>query len=130
MLTKLKSYLLSQILESLKLFEIGLYKEVNDMKAIFTQTENEVDQCSVEKKYFEIDKKQRLINNNRLLEENISVEIMYTFLSSLNEVDNCSHCANLEIELSNQQESNKSFNELSNQQESNKSFNKLSNQQK
>ncbi|GJW30209.1 hypothetical protein Tco_0047084 [Tanacetum coccineum] len=37
------------IRESFKLFERGLYKEVNEMKAIFKQMENEVDQCSVEK---------------------------------------------------------------------------------
>ncbi|GKA43803.1 hypothetical protein Tco_0736527 [Tanacetum coccineum] len=36
--------------ESFKLFEMGLYKEVNEMTAIFKQMENEVDQCSMEKK--------------------------------------------------------------------------------
>ncbi|GJX61755.1 hypothetical protein Tco_0294655 [Tanacetum coccineum] len=36
--------------ESFKLFELGLYKEVNEMKGIFKQMEDEVDQCFVEKK--------------------------------------------------------------------------------
>ncbi|GJZ94994.1 hypothetical protein Tco_0667197 [Tanacetum coccineum] len=99
--------------ESFKLFEMVLYKEVNEMKVIFTQMENEVDQFSVEKKYFKIEKKQLLINNDRLLEENISCDIMCTFLRSLNKVDNCGNCERLEIELLNYQESNKSFNELS-----------------
>ncbi|GJY87478.1 hypothetical protein Tco_0502106 [Tanacetum coccineum] len=62
--------------ESFKLFKIGLYKEVNEMKAIFKQMENEDDQCSVGKKYFKIEKKQLLINNDRLLEDNISSDAM------------------------------------------------------
>nr|GEU73540.1 hypothetical protein [Tanacetum cinerariifolium] len=72
--------------ESFKLFEMGLYKE--------------------------IEKKQLLINNDRLLEENISCDVMCTFLRTLHRVDNCESCKSLEIELLNQQESNKSFNEL------------------
>ncbi|GJW34885.1 retrovirus-related pol polyprotein from transposon TNT 1-94 [Tanacetum coccineum] len=46
--------------------------EVKEMKDIFEQMEDEVDQCSVAKKSFEIEKKQLLINNDRLLEENIA----------------------------------------------------------
>ncbi|GKE36613.1 hypothetical protein Tco_1460018, partial [Tanacetum coccineum] len=42
------------------------------MEDISKQMEDEVDQCSVEKKCFENEKKQLLINNDRLLEENIS----------------------------------------------------------
>nr|GEW29189.1 retrovirus-related Pol polyprotein from transposon TNT 1-94 [Tanacetum cinerariifolium] len=63
--------------ESFKHFEMGLYKEVNEMKAIFKQMEDKVDQCSVEKKYFEIEKKQLLINNDQLLEDNISIVLWY-----------------------------------------------------
>ncbi|GJS49996.1 hypothetical protein Tco_0600117 [Tanacetum coccineum] len=51
--------------------------------------EDEVDRCSVEKKYFEIEKKQLLINNDRLLEEDISCDVMCAYLRSLNRVDNC-----------------------------------------
>ncbi|GJY88279.1 integrase, catalytic region, zinc finger, CCHC-type containing protein [Tanacetum coccineum] len=69
--------------ETFKLFEKGLYKEVNEMKDIFKQMEYEVDQCSMEKKSFEIEKKQLLINNDRLLEKNISYDIMCTYLLSL-----------------------------------------------
>ncbi|GJY71398.1 putative reverse transcriptase domain-containing protein [Tanacetum coccineum] len=92
---------------------MGLYKVVNEMKAIFKQMENEIDQCSVEKKYFEIEKKQLLINNDRLFEENILCDVMGIFFCSLHRVDNYESCKSLEIELLNQQESNKSFNELS-----------------
>ncbi|GJY49531.1 hypothetical protein Tco_0439487 [Tanacetum coccineum] len=67
-------------------------KEVKELKDIFEQMEDEVDQCSTAKKYFEIEKKELLINNDRLLEENISCDIMCTYLRSLNEVDNCGKC--------------------------------------
>ncbi|GKB82426.1 retrovirus-related pol polyprotein from transposon TNT 1-94 [Tanacetum coccineum] len=64
-------------------------KEVNEMKDIFKQIEDKVDQCFVAKKSFEIEKEQLLINNDRILEENITNNITCTYLRSLNEVDNC-----------------------------------------
>ncbi|GJV07464.1 hypothetical protein Tco_1345120 [Tanacetum coccineum] len=79
--------------------------------------EDEVDQCSVEKKCFEIEKKQLLINNDRLLEENISCDIMCTYLRSLNEVDNCGKYISLDIVLLDLQESNKSLCELEHHKE-------------
>ncbi|GJV51602.1 hypothetical protein Tco_1447343 [Tanacetum coccineum] len=69
--------------------------------------EDEVDQCSVAKKSFEIEKKQLLINNDRILEENIASDIMCTYLRSLNEVDNCGKCKSLDVVLLDLQESNK-----------------------
>ncbi|GJY34512.1 hypothetical protein Tco_0418981 [Tanacetum coccineum] len=74
--------------------------------------EDEVDRCSVEKKYFEIEKKQLLINNDRLLEENISCDVLCAYLSSLHRVDKCENCSRLETGLLNQRESNKSLCEL------------------
>ncbi|GJX06030.1 hypothetical protein Tco_0193962 [Tanacetum coccineum] len=82
------------------------------MKDIFEQMEDEVDQCSMAKKSFKIEKKQLLINNDRLLEENIASDIMCTYLRSLNEVDNCEKCKSLDIVLLDLQESNKSLSEL------------------
>ncbi|GJS10560.1 hypothetical protein Tco_0367356 [Tanacetum coccineum] len=58
--------------ETFKLFEKGFIAEVKEMKDIFKQIEDEVDQCSVAKKSFEIEKKQLLINNDRIIEENIA----------------------------------------------------------
>ncbi|GJX23023.1 hypothetical protein Tco_0227468 [Tanacetum coccineum] len=98
--------------ETFKLFEKGFIIEVTEMKDIFEQMEDEVDQCFVAKKYFEIKKKQLLINNDRLLEENIASDIMCTYLHSLNEVDNCGKCKSLDIVLLDLQESNKSLCEL------------------
>ncbi|GKA17368.1 hypothetical protein Tco_0697205 [Tanacetum coccineum] len=98
--------------ETFKLFEKGLNDEVKEMKDIFKQMKDEVDQCSVAKKCFEIKKKQLLINNDQLLEENISCDIMCTYLPSLNKVKNCGKCKSLDIVLLDQQETNKSFNAL------------------
>ncbi|GJZ15843.1 hypothetical protein Tco_0551520 [Tanacetum coccineum] len=98
--------------ETFKLFEKGFIVKVKEMKDIFEQMEDEVDQCSMAKKCFEIEKKQLLINNDQLLEENITGDIMCTYLRSLNEVDNCGKCKSLDIVLLDLQESNKSLCEL------------------
>ncbi|GJR49258.1 retrovirus-related pol polyprotein from transposon TNT 1-94 [Tanacetum coccineum] len=62
--------------ETFKYFEKGFITKVKEMKDVFEQMEDEVDQCSVAKKSFEIEKKQLLINNDRLLVENIASDIM------------------------------------------------------
>ncbi|GKB04297.1 hypothetical protein Tco_0832440 [Tanacetum coccineum] len=92
------------IKEAFKFFEKGFITEVKEMKDIFKQMEDEVDQCFVAKKSFEIEKKQLLINNDRLLEENIASDIMCTYLCSLNEVDNYGKCKSLDIVLLDLQE--------------------------
>ncbi|GKD03856.1 integrase, catalytic region, zinc finger, CCHC-type containing protein [Tanacetum coccineum] len=87
-------------------------RKVKEMKDIFEQMKDEVDQCFVAKKSFEIEKKQLLINNDRLLEENIASDFMCTYLRSLNEVDNYGKCKSLDIVLLDLEESNKSLSEL------------------
>ncbi|GKB30638.1 hypothetical protein Tco_0870039 [Tanacetum coccineum] len=96
--------------ETFKLLKKGFIAEVKERKDIFEQMEDEVDQCSVAKKCFKIEKKQLLINNDRLLEENIASDIMCT--CSLNEVDNCGKCKSLDNVLLDLQESNKSLCEV------------------
>ncbi|GJX90184.1 uncharacterized mitochondrial protein-like protein [Tanacetum coccineum] len=106
---------LTALIKSLTTFEQDSHKEVSKMKQIFEGMETEVDECSVKQKYFEIEKKQLLIKNDHLFEENISCDIMCTFLRSLNEVDvssnfscmfidKCTKCESLKTELLNQQE--------------------------
>ncbi|GJU09268.1 retrovirus-related pol polyprotein from transposon TNT 1-94 [Tanacetum coccineum] len=68
--------------ESFKNFKLGLYRKVYEMKAIFQQMETEVDQCFVDRKYFEIEKKELLIENDRLLEQIIFQDIMCTAMHS------------------------------------------------
>ncbi|GKE88427.1 hypothetical protein Tco_1565902, partial [Tanacetum coccineum] len=98
--------------ETFKLFEKGFITEVKEMKDIFEQMEDKVDQCFMAKKSFEIEKKQLLINNDQLLEENITSDIMCTYFRWLNEVDNYGKCKSLDIVLLDLQESNKSLCEL------------------
>ncbi|GJZ21353.1 retrovirus-related pol polyprotein from transposon TNT 1-94 [Tanacetum coccineum] len=57
-------------------FEHGLYKELKEMKAIFNQMETEVAKCSVDKKYFEIEKKEISLDNDHLLEHFICKDVM------------------------------------------------------
>ncbi|GJZ14549.1 hypothetical protein Tco_0550226, partial [Tanacetum coccineum] len=79
-------------------------------------------------KYFNIEKKQLLIENDRLLEESKSCDIMWTILCFVKDfasssnfsclfIDNYAKCECLETDLFNQRENidNKSFNELSKQ---------------
>nr|GEV23763.1 hypothetical protein [Tanacetum cinerariifolium] len=84
-------------------------KEIKELKYIFKQMEDDVDLCSMIKKSFEIEKKQLLINNDRLLEENIASDIMCTYLCSLNEIDTYGKCKSLDIVPLDLQESNKSL---------------------
>ncbi|GJS29170.1 retrovirus-related pol polyprotein from transposon TNT 1-94 [Tanacetum coccineum] len=58
------------------MFEHGLYKELKDMKAVFNQMETKVAKCSIDKKYFEIEKKELSLDNGRLLEHIICQDVM------------------------------------------------------
>ncbi|GJS25894.1 retrovirus-related pol polyprotein from transposon TNT 1-94 [Tanacetum coccineum] len=62
--------------EYFHMFEHGLYKELKEMKAVFNQIETEVAKCSVDKKYFEIEKKEISLDNDRLLEHIICQDVM------------------------------------------------------
>nr|GEU88550.1 hypothetical protein [Tanacetum cinerariifolium] len=64
----------------------GLYREVYEMKAIFQQMKTEVDQCLMDKKYFELEKKELLIENDRLLEQIISQDIVCTIMHSYDDL--------------------------------------------
>ncbi|GKE16928.1 hypothetical protein Tco_1424505 [Tanacetum coccineum] len=86
---KFRTKVTGQNEESFKNFDRYLYKEVNEMKEIFIQMETEVDQCFVDRKYFEIENKELLIKNDRLLEKIMSQDIMCNGMhSSDNNVKN------------------------------------------
>ncbi|GJV98169.1 hypothetical protein Tco_1553421 [Tanacetum coccineum] len=70
------------------LFEHGLYKELKEMKVVFNQMETEVAKCSVDKKYFEIEKKELSLDNDRLLEHIICQDIMNTAMHANDHFDN------------------------------------------
>ncbi|GJX25300.1 hypothetical protein Tco_0231596 [Tanacetum coccineum] len=54
----------------------GLNKEIKYMRTIFSQMETEVAKCSVDKKYFEIEKKELFLENERILEHIICQDVM------------------------------------------------------
>ncbi|GJY29649.1 hypothetical protein Tco_0405416 [Tanacetum coccineum] len=62
--------------EYFQMFDYGLEKELKDMQAIFNQMETKVAKCSVDNKYFEIEKKQLIIENELLLEHIICQDVM------------------------------------------------------
>ncbi|GKB01526.1 integrase, catalytic region, zinc finger, CCHC-type containing protein [Tanacetum coccineum] len=68
------------------MFDHGLYKEITDMKEVFTQTETKVANCSVERKTFAIKEKELLLENDHLLELLISQDLMHTAMNSLEEI--------------------------------------------
>ncbi|GKD86876.1 hypothetical protein Tco_1358030 [Tanacetum coccineum] len=95
------------------------------MKENFKGMETEVNAYSIENKYFQIEKKELFLENDRLLEERMYCDIMCTILCYVKDMDlyselscmfinKCVECEILESELSKQIEKvkNKSFNEL------------------
>ncbi|GKB01477.1 hypothetical protein Tco_0829521 [Tanacetum coccineum] len=61
---------------SFKDFENGLHCELNEVKTMFNQMEAVVEQCSVDKKYFDIQKKEFSLDNDRLLDHIICQDVM------------------------------------------------------
>ncbi|GKC61938.1 hypothetical protein Tco_1089536, partial [Tanacetum coccineum] len=61
---------------SFKDFDNGLHSELNEVKMVFNQMEAVVKQCSVDKKYFDIQKKEVFLNSDRLLEHIICQDVM------------------------------------------------------
>ncbi|GKE73865.1 hypothetical protein Tco_1535906 [Tanacetum coccineum] len=57
-------------------FENGLFNELNEVKMMFNQIEDAIDQCSVDKKLFEIEKKELKLENECLLEHIICQDVM------------------------------------------------------
>ncbi|GJV45868.1 hypothetical protein Tco_1430404 [Tanacetum coccineum] len=64
------------------------------MKAVFTQMETEVAKCSVDKKYFEIEKKKLSLDNDRLLEHIICQDVMNVVIHANDHHDNVLHTNN------------------------------------
>ncbi|GJZ45423.1 hypothetical protein Tco_0593019, partial [Tanacetum coccineum] len=83
------------------MFEHGLNKELKEMKAVFTQMETEVAKCSVDKKYFEIEKKELSLDNDRFLEHIICQEVLNIVMHANDHSDNVLHANNNSLEHDN-----------------------------
>ncbi|GJV13298.1 hypothetical protein Tco_1354839 [Tanacetum coccineum] len=57
-------------------FDNGLLSELNEMKTFFNQMEDAVEQCFVDKKCFDIQKKELFLKNDRLLKHIICQDVM------------------------------------------------------
>ncbi|GKA63544.1 retrovirus-related pol polyprotein from transposon TNT 1-94 [Tanacetum coccineum] len=80
--------------------------EITEVQTVFNQMEAAVDQCSVDKNAFEIQIKQLSIDNDQLLKQIMSQEIVHIAVNSVDIlnvnkscVDECNKCLELETEL-------------------------------
>ncbi|GKA42392.1 hypothetical protein Tco_0735052 [Tanacetum coccineum] len=87
-------------------FDKTLLDEITKVQTVFNQMEAAVDQCSVDKNIFEIQIKQLRIDNDQLLNQIMSQEIMHIVANSVDILDvkkscvnNCNKCLELETEL-------------------------------
>ncbi|GJV51802.1 reverse transcriptase domain-containing protein [Tanacetum coccineum] len=101
---------LNKLKDFFKEFDKGLHDEISEVQAVFTQMEAAVEQCSVDRKCCEIQQKQFLIENDRLLDQIISQDIMNIVVNSSivmcdfvkkndDAIDICNKCLELEVEL-------------------------------
>ncbi|GJT76450.1 retrovirus-related pol polyprotein from transposon TNT 1-94 [Tanacetum coccineum] len=104
----------------LNVFDKGLHTRINEMKAVFNQMDSKVEQCSVDKKCVEIQKKELFLENDRLLELIISQDLLHTTVNSYaaiidyksmekSYIEECSRlenrCTSLEIKVQQSKES-------------------------
>ncbi|GJT15460.1 hypothetical protein Tco_0874166 [Tanacetum coccineum] len=87
-------------------FDKTLLDEIIEVQNVFNQMEAAVDQCFVDKNVFEIQIKQLRIDNDKLLNQIMSQEIVHIVANSMDIlgvkkscVNNCNKCLELETEL-------------------------------
>ncbi|GKB35337.1 hypothetical protein Tco_0880279 [Tanacetum coccineum] len=91
-------------------FDRTLLDEITEVQTIFNQMEEAVDQCYVDKNAFEIQIKQLSIDNDQLLKQIMSQEIVHIAVNSVDILDVKKSCVNecnkcLELETGSQMES-------------------------
>ncbi|GJR32342.1 hypothetical protein Tco_1108574 [Tanacetum coccineum] len=87
-------------------FDKTLLDEITEVQTVFNQMESVVDQCSVDKKVFEIQIKQLRIDNDQLLNQIMSQEIVHSVANFVDILDvkkscvnNCNKCLELKTKL-------------------------------
>ncbi|GKD52718.1 hypothetical protein Tco_1281694, partial [Tanacetum coccineum] len=101
-------------LKSLKdifnVFDKDLLNEIMEVQTVFDQIDVTVQQSSVDKQCLEIDKKELLLENDRLLQQIMSQDVLLTMMNSMSLIgesmnmdrkinESCDKCFNLEAEL-------------------------------
>ncbi|GJW54688.1 hypothetical protein Tco_0098773 [Tanacetum coccineum] len=94
------------LLDTFNAFDRTLLDEITEVQTIFNQMEEAVDQCYVDKNAFEIQIKQLSIDNDQLLKQIMSQEIVHIVVNSVDILDvkkscvnECNKCLELETEL-------------------------------
>ncbi|GJX30562.1 hypothetical protein Tco_0238641 [Tanacetum coccineum] len=97
---------LNVLKDTFKSFDKTLLDEIIEVQTVFNQMEANVDQCYVDKNAFEIQIKQLSIDNDQLLKQILSQEIMHIALNSVDildvkksRVNECNKCLEHETEL-------------------------------
>ncbi|GJW17519.1 hypothetical protein Tco_0024955 [Tanacetum coccineum] len=88
--------------ETFNAFDKTLLDEITNVQTVFNQMKAAVDQCSVDKNAFEIQIKQLSIDNDQLLKQIMSQEIVHIAANSVDSLDvkkSCNKCLELETEL-------------------------------
>ncbi|GJT76058.1 hypothetical protein Tco_1042783 [Tanacetum coccineum] len=97
---------LSKVVKKRTTSDVITADEITEVQTVFNQIEAAVDQCSVDKNAFEIQIKQLSIDNDKLLKQIMSQEIMHIVVNSVDSFDvknscvnDCNKCLELETEL-------------------------------
>ncbi|GKD87431.1 hypothetical protein Tco_1358585 [Tanacetum coccineum] len=92
--------------DTFNVFDKTLLDEIIEVQTVFNQMKAAVDQCFVDKNIFEIQIKQLRINNDQLLNQIMSQEIVHIVTNSVDSFDvkkscvnECNKCLELETEL-------------------------------
>ncbi|GKD86688.1 hypothetical protein Tco_1357842 [Tanacetum coccineum] len=114
-----KAVFLNEVIPFLKtlkdifnVFDKDLLNEITEVQTVFNQMEVVVQQCSVDKQCFEIHKKELFLDNDRLLHQIMSQDVMLTVMNStavfgdsenleIKKSETCNKCLHLEVELVN-----------------------------
>ncbi|GJX11489.1 hypothetical protein Tco_0201348 [Tanacetum coccineum] len=96
--------ILKVLKDTFNAFDKIVLDEITEVQTVFNQIEAAVDQCSVDKNAFEIQIKQLRIDNDQLLKQIMSQEIVHTIVNSVDSfnkscVDECNKCLKLKTEL-------------------------------
>ncbi|GJR41384.1 retrovirus-related pol polyprotein from transposon TNT 1-94, partial [Tanacetum coccineum] len=121
-----KAVFLNEIIPFLKtlkeifdVFDKDLLNEVTEVQTIFNQMKAVVQQCSVDKQCFEIHKKELFLDNDQLLQQIMSHDVLLTVMNSITvygdsmnlemqRSKSCDKCFDLDVELWKKQKCDKS----------------------
>ncbi|GJS81511.1 hypothetical protein Tco_0748052 [Tanacetum coccineum] len=122
-----KAIFLNEIIPFLKtlkdifdVFDKDLLNEVTEVQTVFNQMEAAIQQCSLDKQCFEIHKKELFLDNDQLLHQIMSQDILLTVMNStivygdsinleMQSSESCDKCFDLDAELLKKQNA---YNEL------------------